>query len=357
MEKVLQKKTAGDPGKETPVIEIKNVKKVYRMGSERICAVDDVSFEINKGEFCCLLGTSGSGKSTLLNLMAGIEKASGGQILIKGKDVRKMSEKQLAKFRQKYLGFVFQSYNLLNSMTALENVEFPLVFKRVPTKKRRKMAKDMLVKVGLGGRINHRPKQMSGGQQQRVGIARAFVAKPEIVFADEPTGNLDTRTTMEVMKLIKQIARDNRQTIVMVTHDPRLADFADKIIHILDGKIQSVERIEHPIDSFDEVTAGEIAAAEGAATAGTDAADDGKAQEQAATEGAAQNGKTQKEGTAQEETARTPEGNRTMAADPQEEATPKADRKTKPEKKHKAKEQGQGMAPAQENNNNAVGQK
>lgn len=250
MEKVLQKKTAANAKDEPPVIEIKNVRKVYRMGSERICAVDDVSFEINKGEFCCLLGTSGSGKSTLLNLMAGIEKASGGQILIKGRDVRKMSEKQLAKFRQKYLGFVFQSYNLLNSMTALENVEFPLVFKRVPGRKRRKMAKDMLIKVGLGGRINHRPKQMSGGQQQRVGIARAFVAKPEIVFADEPTGNLDTRTTMEVMKLIKQIARDNRQTIVMVTHDPRLADFADKIIRILDGKIQSVDLVEHPIDEF-----------------------------------------------------------------------------------------------------------
>ena len=251
MEKVSDQKTAGAEKKKPPVIEIKNVKKVYRMGSERINAVDDVSFDIEKGEFCCLLGTSGSGKSTLLNLMAGIEKASGGAILIKGKNIRKMSEKQLAKFRQRYLGFVFQSYNLLNTMTALENVEFPLVFKRIPSRKRRKMAKDMLIKVGLGTRINHRPKQMSGGQQQRVGIARAFVAKPEIVFADEPTGNLDTRTTMEVMKLIKQIARDNNQTIVMVTHDPRLADFADKIIHILDGKIQSVELIEHPIDEFE----------------------------------------------------------------------------------------------------------
>lgn len=251
LEKVLSQKTGRNVLKKPPVIEIKNVKKVYRMGSERISAVDDVSFEIDKGEFCCLLGTSGSGKSTLLNLMAGIEKASGGQILIKGKNIRKMSEKQLAKFRQKYLGFVFQSYNLLNSMTALENVEFPLVFKRIPARKRKRLAKDMLTKVGLGSRINHRPKQMSGGQQQRVGIARAFVAKPEIVFADEPTGNLDTRTTMEVMKLIKQIARDNNQTIVMVTHDPRLADFADKIIHILDGKIQSVEMIEHPIDEFE----------------------------------------------------------------------------------------------------------
>lgn len=143
MEKVLSQKTGRNVLKKPPVIEIKNVKKVYRMGSERISAVDDVSFEIDKGEFCCLLGTSGSGKSTLLNLMAGIEKASGGQILIKGKNIRKMSEKQLAKFRQKYLGFVFQSYNLLNSMTALENVEFPLVFKRIPARKRKRLAKDI----------------------------------------------------------------------------------------------------------------------------------------------------------------------------------------------------------------------
>lgn len=250
LEKVLSRNQGAAGKKEAPVIEIKNVKKIYRMGSERINAVDDVSFEISKGEFCCLLGTSGSGKSTLLNLMAGIEKASGGQILIKGKNIRKMNEKQLAKFRQKYLGFVFQSYNLLNSMTALENVEFPLVFKRISSRRRKRMAKDMLVKVGLGTRLNHRPKQMSGGQQQRVGIARAFVARPEIVFADEPTGNLDTRTTMEVMALIKKMAEDNRQTIVMVTHDPRLAGFADKIIHILDGKIQSVEIKDHSEDAL-----------------------------------------------------------------------------------------------------------
>lgn len=227
--------------KRETVIEVRNVKKVYRMGNERITAVDDVSFEICKGEFCCLLGTSGSGKSTLLNLMAGIEKLTSGQIIIKGKNIHKMSEKNLAKFRQKYLGFVFQSYNLMNSMTALENVEFPLVFKRIPSKKRKKMAREMLSKVGLKSRLEHKPKQMSGGQQQRVGIARAFVAKPEIVFADEPTGNLDTKTTMEVMDLIKEIARTNHQTIVMVTHDRRLAEYADKIINILDGKIQSID--------------------------------------------------------------------------------------------------------------------
>lgn len=223
------------------MIELMNVSKIYRMGNEKIYAVDDVSFTIKKGEFCCLLGTSGSGKSTLLNLMAGIEKATAGKIMIKGKNIPKMNENSLARFRQRNLGFVFQAYNLINSMTALENVEFPLVFKRVPPKKRRKLAKDMLVKVGLGSRLAHKPKEMSGGQQQRVGIARAFVAKPEIVFADEPTGNLDTKTTIEVMELIKQMARDNNQTIVMVTHDRSLAEYADKVIHILDGRIQSIE--------------------------------------------------------------------------------------------------------------------
>ena len=231
---------------ETPqkVIEVKNVRKIYRMGTEKIYAVDDVSFDICEGEFCCLLGTSGSGKSTLLNLMAGIEKVTSGQILIKGRPVHKLNETKLARFRQKYLGFVFQSYNLIGTMTALENVELPLVFKRVPRKKRRAMAKEMLVKVGLEKRLLHKPKEMSGGQQQRVGIARAFVAKPSIVFADEPTGNLDTRTTMEVMELIRQIAHDNRQTIVMVTHDRRLAEFADRIIHVLDGKVQKVEVVD-----------------------------------------------------------------------------------------------------------------
>ena len=150
------------------------------MGQEKIKAVDGVSFTVEEGEFCCLLGTSGSGKSTLLNLMAGIEKLTKGEIIIKGKSIGKMNENKLAKFRQDNLGFVFQSYNLIGSMTALENVEFPLVFKRVPAKKRRKLAVEMLKNVGLKGRMQHKPKEMSGGQQQRVGIARAFVARENI---------------------------------------------------------------------------------------------------------------------------------------------------------------------------------
>lgn len=226
------------------IIELKNVKKIYRMGKERITAVDDVSFAIKRGEFCCLYGASGSGKSTLLNLMAGIEKITSGQIVIKGKNINTMSEKNLAMFRQNTLGFVFQSYNLMTTMTALENVELPLIFKHVPTRKRKRMSKEMLIKVGLGKRHKHKPKEMSGGQQQRVGIARAFVSKPEIVFADEPTGNLDSKTSKEVMDLIKEIARTNNQTIVMVTHDRKLAEYADRIIHILDGKIEGIEIVE-----------------------------------------------------------------------------------------------------------------
>lgn len=227
------------------IIELKNVTKIYRMGKERICAVDNVSFSIKKGEFCCLYGVSGSGKSTLLNLMAGIEKISSGQIVIKGKVINRMGEKSLAKFRQNTLGFVFQSYNLLNTMTALENVELPLIFKRISTKKRKRLAKEMLTKVGLGPRLKHKPKEMSGGQQQRVGIARAFVSKPEIVFADEPTGNLDSKTSKEVMDLIKELASTNHQTIVMVTHDRRLAEYADRIIHIFDGKVEEIEVVKH----------------------------------------------------------------------------------------------------------------
>lgn len=241
--------------KDEYIIEVKNAKKIYRMGKEKIVAVDDVSFSIKRGEFCCLYGASGSGKSTLLNLMAGIEKLSSGQIMIKGRNIHKMSEKGLAKFRQNTLGFVFQSYNLLNSMTALENVELPLVFKHINTKRRRKMAREMLKNVGLGDRMRHKPKEMSGGQQQRVGIARAFVSNPEIVFADEPTGNLDSKTTKEVMDIIKNMAKANNQTIVMVTHDKGLTQYADRIIHIFDGRVEEIIDLKKENTAQQEETA------------------------------------------------------------------------------------------------------
>lgn len=224
-----------------PIIEVRNATKIYKVGNEKILALDNVSFTIDKGDFCCLLGSSGSGKSTLLNIMAGIEKITSGEILIKGKNITKMGEHQLAKFRQKYLGFVFQSYNLINSLNAVENVELPLIFKEVPHKTRIKNAKIMLEKVGLKERMKHKPTQMSGGQQQRVGIARAFVANPEVVFADEPTGNLDSKTSNEIMQIIKQMATDYNQTIVMVTHDVTMAKYANKIIHIHDGHIEKIE--------------------------------------------------------------------------------------------------------------------
>jgi putative ABC transport system ATP-binding protein len=221
-------------------VVLTNVRKVYRMGEEKIVALNNINFSIAKGEFCCLLGTSGSGKSTLLNLMAGLEKPTKGSIKIKNFQLEKMNEKQLAKFRQQNVGFVFQSYNLLPTLTALENVSLPLTFKKIPKNARDKKAKEMLEAVGLKDRMKHKPNQMSGGQQQRVSIARAFIGDPEIVFADEPTGNLDTKTTKEVMDLITTMARNNNQTLIIVTHDMDIAQYADKIIRITDGDIDEI---------------------------------------------------------------------------------------------------------------------
>ncbi|SNT09506.1 putative ABC transport system ATP-binding protein [Anaerovirgula multivorans] len=197
--------------------------------------------KIEVGEVCCLLGTSGSGKSTLLNLMAGLEKPTRGTIKIHGKHIEKMNEKQLAKFRQKNIGFIFQSYNLMPTLTALENVSLPLTFRGITKKIRDKAAANILKAVGLEKYIKHKPTQMSGGQQQRVGIARAFVSKPPIVFADEPTGNLDSKTTQEVLQLMLALGKENNQTIIIVTHDRSIAAFADKIYYMLDGNIEKIE--------------------------------------------------------------------------------------------------------------------
>ncbi len=223
------------------VIEVKGLRKVYRIGSEKVVALNHITLDIAEGEFCCLLGTSGSGKSTLLNMLAGLEKPSVGTVRIKGRNIEAMSEKALARFRQQNIGFVFQSYNLLPALTALENTALPLIFRGVPRKQREEMAKDILTRVGLGTHLNHRPTQMSGGQQQRVGIARALVSKPAIVFADEPTGNLDSRTTREVMELMSTMTERSRQTLVLVTHDLSIAEYAHRIIHISDGNIIRIE--------------------------------------------------------------------------------------------------------------------
>jgi len=223
------------------IIELKNVRKVYLMGKERVVALNGINLTVEEGEICCLLGTSGSGKSTILNLIAGLEKPTGGSIKVNNMFINRMNEKELAKFRQKYIGFVFQAYNLLPSLTALENVTLPLIFKKVRKRKRNKMAMAMLKSVGLEKRAKHKPSQMSGGQQQRVSLARAFINKPAIIFADEPTGNLDTKTTLEMMELIISTVRKNKQTLILVTHDLDIAKYADKVVHIIDGLIDSVQ--------------------------------------------------------------------------------------------------------------------
>lgn len=230
------------------IIEITHVRKVYRMGEEKIIALNDVSLDIKKGEICCLLGTSGSGKSTLLNMMAGLEKPSKGSIVFKGQHIEKMNEKQLAKFRQLNIGFVFQSYNLLPTLTALENVTLPLIFNGIKRSSRNKKALEMLEAVGLKKRAKHKPSQMSGGQQQRVSIARAFINNPKVVFADEPTGNLDTRTTYEMMDLITSITRKNNQTLIIVTHDLEISKYADRIVHVRDGNIEKIDINENKIE-------------------------------------------------------------------------------------------------------------
>lgn len=220
-------------------IVVKNLRKVYVVGGERVVALNKINLTIPKGQICCIFGTSGSGKSTLLNQLAGLEKPTKGEVLIDGVSISKLNENQLAAFRQKQIGFVFQAYNLLGTLTAAENVAMPLMFKGVPKILRTKLAYKMLRQVGLKGREEHKPNQMSGGQQQRVGIARAFVAKPKIIFADEPTGNLDTKTTIEIMEMMVRICRKNNQSMILVSHDDELAQYADRIVTLIDGNIVS----------------------------------------------------------------------------------------------------------------------
>ena len=223
------------------VIRVRDLYKVYRMGDTKVYALNGVDLDIRRGEFCAITGPSGSGKSTLLNMLAGLEHPSKGEIVIAGKHIEKLNEKQLVTFRRERVGFIFQSYNLIATMDAVENVALPLSFRGMGKAKRAKRAKEYLKLVGLERFMTHMPNQMSGGQQQRVGIARALAVDPQIIFADEPTGNLDSKTTMEVLKLMQTIVRERNQTLVMVTHDNNLATYADRIIKIIDGKIVSIE--------------------------------------------------------------------------------------------------------------------
>ena len=243
-----------------PIISIRGLKKVYRVGEERVRALNGVDLDIYPGEFVCIIGRSGSGKSTLLNMMAGLEKPTRGSIVIAGQHLEKLSESQLVNFRLQHIGFIFQQFNLFPSMTAVENVSMPLVYRGVGLRKRKAAATAMLREVGLDKHISHRPSQMSGGQQQRVGIARALVASPEVIFADEPTGNLDSRTSEEILSLIQRIACKDGHTLVMVTHDPTVAAHADRVVNILDGLIvdivdQKAQRATDSAHSTEEETA------------------------------------------------------------------------------------------------------
>lgn len=225
--------------RQQPIIEVKNIRKEYPLEDETVVALKRINLNVNRGEICCIFGTSGSGKSTLLNQLAGMEKPTRGCVYIGGVPISKLEEEKLAAFRQKHIGFVFQAYNLLPSLTATENVAMPLMFRGVPKVRREAIAREMLKRVGLSHRLDHFPSQMSGGQQQRAGIARAFVTRPEVVFADEPTGNLDSATTVEIMQMICDFAEQFHQTIILVTHDPEMAAYAHRIVKLIDGEIVS----------------------------------------------------------------------------------------------------------------------
>lgn len=222
-------------------IEVKDLYKLYRLGDSCVRALNGVSLQIYEGEFCAIVGTSGSGKSTMLNMLAGLEKPTKGEVVVAGKHIEQLKEDELVRFRRENVGFIFQSFQLLGTMNALENVALPLSFRGVPRAERLKKAEKMLELVKLSKHKKHLPTQMSGGQQQRVGVARALVVDPKIIFADEPTGNLDSHTSEEVMKLMQRVVREQHKTLVMVTHDNHLAAYADRVFHIIDGKIVKVE--------------------------------------------------------------------------------------------------------------------
>ena len=227
--------------KAAPVIRLQDVRKEYVVGDSHIHALDGVSLTVRPGEFVCISGRSGSGKSTMLNMLAGLEKPTSGEIIILDKHIEDMSESARIRFRRQYIGFVFQSYNLMPQYTAVENVELPLMLRGIGKRERRKQALAVMEQVGIVSHAEHKPSELSGGQQQRVGIARALITKPPIIFADELTGNLDTKTSAEIMDLLTRLFRSSGTTFMLVSHDPDMSRYTDRTIHLLDGKIISEE--------------------------------------------------------------------------------------------------------------------
>ena len=227
--------------KAAPVIRLQDVRKEYVVGDSHIHALDGVSLTVTPGEFVCISGRSGSGKSTMLNMLAGLEKPTSGEIVILDKHIENMSEGARIRFRRQYIGFVFQSYNLMPQYTAVENVELPLMLRGIGKRERRKQALAVMEQVGIVSHAEHKPSELSGGQQQRVGIARALITKPPIIFADELTGNLDTKTSAEIMDLLTGLFRSSGTTFMLVSHDPDMSRYTDRTIHLLDGKIISEE--------------------------------------------------------------------------------------------------------------------
>ena len=227
--------------KAAPVIRLQDVRKEYVVGDSHIHALDGVSLTVSPGEFVCISGRSGSGKSTMLNMLAGLEKPTSGEIVILDKHIENMSESARIRFRRQYIGFVFQSYNLMPQYTAVENVELPLMLRGIGKRERRKQALAVMEQVGIVSHAEHKPSELSGGQQQRVGIARALITKPPIVFADELTGNLDTKTSAEIMDLLTGLFRESGTTFMLVSHDTDMSQYTDRTIHLLDGKIISEE--------------------------------------------------------------------------------------------------------------------
>ena len=228
---------------ESPVIQFQNVYRTYVMGDQVLNALDGVDVDISRNEYVAIVGASGSGKSTMMNIIGCLDQATKGEYLLNGTNVGDMSEVELARARNREIGFIFQSFNLLSRASALKNVMQPLVYRGIPRTERKRIASEALGNVGLGDRMDSRPNQMSGGQRQRVAIARALVGNPAILLADEPTGNLDSKTSQEIMALIDQLHQQG-QTIIMVTHEPDIASHCERVIRLEDGKVESDEHQE-----------------------------------------------------------------------------------------------------------------